>query len=232
VLREVLRVTEPSLKQAARFDANLRQVERKTEIGKLSAALAYCGLTGVASADLLSEAKKSDNAVTRFRVFNDMERVGWAREEKAWVEAVHLHAQKLADLLANPPRPRTSASLRSNFDGAELSDYGILSPFELEPMARALADAAKKIAQNAKDARRPLGLASAPKRKRNSPMQRLIRDLAALFENITEEDARITRVNDEGAKGGAFFNFICAIAREWDFPPPSVEAVAAALRSD
>ena len=76
-----------------------------------------------------------------------------------------------------------------------------------------------------------LGLPSAPKKLGRSPRHRLIVCLAAVFEELTGKDARITRIDREGRKGGAFFDFIWALAARWKFWPPSAEAIATALRS-
>jgi hypothetical protein len=99
-------------------------------------------------------------------------------------------------------------------------------PGSIEPILRCLAQAADQVMTKPR-----LGLPSAPKKLGRSPRHRLIVCLAAVFAELAGEDARITRIDREGHKGGPFYDFICALAARWEFRPPSAEAIAAALRS-
>ena len=99
-------------------------------------------------------------------------------------------------------------------------------PGSIEPILSCLAQAADQVMTKPR-----LGLPSAPKKLGRSPRHRLIVCLAAVFEELTGKDARITRIDREGRKGGAFFDFIWALAARWKFWPPSAEAIATALRS-
>ena len=73
------------------------------------------------------------------------------------------------------------------------------------------------------------GLPMAPKEKGRSPMRLFIRDLAPCFTALFDKRASVTRIN-ACEKGGAFPDFVRAVARQWKIKPPSVEVVAQALK--
>jgi hypothetical protein len=194
-------------------------------LARLNAALSECGLPAVECADLQAIAKRVEWAITRFRVFSDLTSVTRARDENDRAGEIRLHAIKLARLLSTPSGV-LAASLEGDFEQAKFSDGGLMSPFELPPMLRELGCAARRFM------RRPrAGSPAVPKRNGRSPMQRLVQELAQPFETLSGSPANVARINSEGKKGGAFFDFVCAVAAQWKFRPPSVEAVAQALRS-
>jgi len=200
-------------------------------IDRLNRALCECQLSAQASADLSCWASKIDHAIHQFGTFVVLESVTEGKARKQWLQLVSQHAIRLADLLANPPH-LAGSKLANDFACDAFEAYGLLSPFELEPMMRALAAAAEQVMTRPKFGRAECGEPAAQKEEGRSPMRRLIWKLAGAYRNVTGDDARITRANSAGDKGGPFFNFVCAVASQWNFRPPSAEAVALALRSN
>ena len=209
----------------------------------LQAALRACGLSPVASADVQGVAAKIAGAARRFRVREQLTSVKRAKDEVKRARAedkrareIRLHAVKLARLLSKQDGP-LAASLEGYFDrlppprdddNKRALRKRLTSPFELRPSLIQLAQGAKLYTTRGPRA----GLPTAPKEKGRSPMQLFIRELAPHFEALFGKSAKVTRINAGGAKGGAFPDFVCAVARQWKIKPPSVEAVAQALRSD
>ncbi len=208
----------------------------------LQAALRACGLSPVASADVQGIAAKIAGAARRFRVREQLTSVKRAKDEVKRARAedkrareIRLHAVKLARLLSKQDGP-LAASLEGYFDrlppprdddNKRVLRKRLTSPFELRPSLIQLAQGAKLYYTRGPRA----GLPTAPKEKGRSPMRLFIRDLALCFTALFDKRASVTRIN-ACDKGGAFPDFVRAVARQWKIKPPSVEAVAQALRSD
>ena len=208
----------------------------------LQAALRACGLPPVASADVQGIAAKIAGAERRFRVREQLTSVKRAKDEVKRARAedkrareIRLHAVKLARLLSKQDG-LLAASLEGYFDrlpppqdddNKRALRKRLTSPFELRPSLIQLAQGAKLYYTRGPRA----GLPTAPKEKGRSPMRLFIRDLAPCFTALFDKRASVTRVSACN-KGGAFPDFVRAVARRWQLEPPSVEAIAQALRSD
>jgi hypothetical protein len=207
----------------------------------LQAALRACGLPPVASADVQGIAAKIALATRRFRVREQLTSVKRAKNEVKRARAedkrareIRLHAVKLGRLLSKQDGP-LAASLESYFDrlppprdddNKRALRKRLTSPFELRPSLIQLAQGAELYTRGPR-----AGLPTAPKEKGRSPMRLFIRDLAPCFTALFDKRASVTRIN-ACDKGGAFPDFVRAVARQWKIKPPSVEAVAQALRSN
>jgi hypothetical protein len=209
----------------------------------LQAALRACGLSPVASADVQGIAAKIAGAARRFRVREQLTSVKHAKDivkraraEDKRAREIRLHAVKLARLLSKQDGP-LAASLEGYFDrlppprdddNKRVLRTRLTSPFELRPSLIQLAQGAKLYYTRGPATGR---LRTAPKEKGRSPMRLFIRDLAPCFTALFDKRASVTRIN-ACDKGGAFPDFVRAVARQWKIKPPSVEAVAQALRGD
>ena len=213
----------------------------------LQAALRACGHPPVASADVQGIAAKIAMAARRFRVREYLTSVKRAKNEDKRARAedkrareIRLYAVKLGRLLSKQDGP-LAASLEGYWDRLppprpqDDDDYAnkralrkkLTLPFELRPSLIQLAQGAKLYYTRGPRA----GLPTAPKEKVRSPMQMFIRDLAPCFTALFDKRASVTRVSACN-RGGAFPDFVRAVARRWQLEPPSVEAIAQALRSD
>jgi hypothetical protein len=207
----------------------------------LQVALRACGRPPVASADVQGIAAKIAWAARCFRVREQRtsfkrakDEVKRARAEDKRAREIRLHATKLGRLLSKQDGP-LAASLEGYFDRLPPNDDDneralrkrLTSPFELRPSLIQLAQGAKLYTRRPRtqDCRRLW------KEKGRSPMRLFIRDLAPCFTALFDKRASVTRIN-ACDKGGAFPDFVRAVARQWKIKPPSVEAVAQALRSD
>jgi hypothetical protein len=208
---------EPSL-----FDDGI--YGKSIHICRFQAALSECSLSLVASADVQGIAKKIDWAVTLYHARTQLEPISSAKSEDKIAREIRSHAIKLARLLSKTSGT-LAASLERSFDREKFSGYGLISPFELQPMLREIGRGATQ------HVRRPrASLPAVPKVKGRSPMQLFIRELAPQFKALFGKPANVTRINALD-KGGAFPDFVGAVARQWKIKPPSVEAVVQALRN-
>ena len=66
-------------------------------------------------------------------------------------------------------------------------------------------------------------------KEKSMPMRLFIRDLAPCFTALFRQ-ARKRHYNQRVRWGGRFPDFVRAVARQWKIKPPSVEAVAQAIR--
>lgn len=193
-------------------------------IQRLSCILDALGINLLPPGDLAAFAHAVDWTVTRRAVFAQSESATVARETAAWISKVRARSGELAALLAFPPG-NAEFNVEQRFDFSQFDGYGLLSISELEPMLRALAQAAKDA-----EGSPTLGRPAMGKTIGRSPADRFIQDLAADYEKFTTLKPRVERVTAEGLKGGQFPDFVAAVARDWGQDAPSVEAVAAALR--
>jgi hypothetical protein len=219
---------EPSLLDDEKFG-------KPVHLWRLQTALSDCKLSPVASADVQDVAAKINRAVGRWYVRDQLSSVARARAEDKRAREIRLHAVKLARLLSKQDG-LLAASLEGCFDrlppprdddNKRALRKRLTSPFELRPSLIQLAQGAKLYYTRGPRA----GLPTAPKEKVRSPMQMFIRDLAPCFTALFDKRASVTRVSACN-KGGAFPDFVRAVARRWQLEPPSVEAIAQALRSD
>jgi hypothetical protein len=214
----------------------------------LQAALRACGHPPVASADVQGIAAKIAMAARRFRVREYLTSVKRAKNEDKRARAedkrareIRLYAVKLGRLLSKQDGP-LAASLEGYWDRLppprpqDDDDYAnkralrkkLTSPFELRPSLIQLAQGAKLYIARGPRAGWPT---APPKEKGRSPMRLFIRDLAPCFTALFDKRANVTSIN-ACDKGGEFPDFVRAVARQWKIKPPSVEAVAQALRGD
>jgi hypothetical protein len=187
---------------------------------RLQAAMSECKPQPLQAADAEGIAKKIHWAVTRLNSRTQLESVERAKGEDKHAREIRRCAIKLARLLSTTPAT-LAASLEQSFDQER---FVLISPFGLQPMLRELGRGATR------HVRRP-PRAAVTKVNGRSPMQLFIRELAPHFEALFGKSAKVTRINAVVAKGGAFPDFVCAVARQWGIPPPSAEAIAQALRS-
>lgn len=202
--------------------------QEKSDRERLEQALAVAAIPVTESCDLDAIAREVGWAFTWQAVFSEAESIGLAQEQKAWFEKVRNLAAELADLLKSPPG-NAGVWIDTPFDASRFHNYGLMSPLELEPMLRALGNAARNVIEKSEELKRPLNQPAAPKIKGSSPTSRLIQKLADIYEKHASARAYIGRTNAEGEKGGKFFDFVNAAAKEWKCDPPSVEAVRKAL---
>jgi hypothetical protein len=212
----------------------------------LQAALRACGHPPVASAHVQGIAAKIALAARHFRVREYLTSVKRAKNEdkRARAEdkrarAIRLYAVKLGRLLSKQDGP-LAASLEGYWDRLppprpqDDDDYAnkralrkkLTSPFELRPSLIQLAQGAKLYIARGPRAGWPT---AHPKEKGRSPMRLFIRDLAPCFTALFDKRASVTTIN-ACDKGGEFPDFVRAVARQWKIKPPSVEAVAQAIR--
>jgi hypothetical protein len=219
---------EPSLLDDEKFG-------KPVHLWRLQTALSDCKLSRVASADVQDVAAKINRAVGRWYVRDQLSSVARARAEDKRAREIRLHAVKLARLLSKQDGP-LAASLEGCFDrlppprdddNKRALRKRLTSPFELRPSLIQLAQGAKLYIARGPCAGWPT---AHPKEKGRSPMPLFIRDLAPCFTALFDKRASVTQIN-ACAKGGAFPDFVCAVARQWGIPPPSAEAIAQALRS-
>jgi hypothetical protein len=210
---------------------------------RLQAAMSKCKPQPLQAADAEGIAKKIYWAVTRLNSRTQLESVERAKDEVRRAREIKSHATKLARLLSKQDGS-LAASLESYFDrlpperGPPNEDDDddnkralrkrLTSPFELRPSLIQLAQGAKLYIARGPRAGWPT---APPKEKGRSPMRLFIRDLAPCFTALFDKRASVTRVSACN-KGGAFPDFVRAVARQWKIKPPSVEAVAQALRGD
>jgi hypothetical protein len=207
---------------------------------RLQAAMSKCKPQPLQAADAEGIAKKIHWAVTRLNSRTQLESVERAKDEVRRAREIKSHATKLARLLSKQDGS-LAASLESYFDrlpperGPPNEDDDddnkralrkrLTSPFELRPALYQLAQAAEQYTRGPR-----AGLPAIPKVTGHSPMQRFILEIAPLFEALTGLDAKVDRINADGHKGGDFTDFIRAVGGQWQFDPPSAEAIAQALR--
>jgi hypothetical protein len=189
------------------------------QLDRLQAAMSECKLPLLGAADAEGIAKKIDWAATKFKTRDKLESVKHAKDEDKIAREIRRCAITLARLLSTAPTT-LAASLEQSFDQER---FALTSPFDLQPMLRELGRGATR------HVRRP-PRAAVSKVSGRSPMQLFIRELAPQFEALTGRPAKVKRITVLD-KGGPFPNFVCAVALQWKIKPPSVEAIAQALRS-